>query len=177
MEIITRLPAVSSRKLTIVSGYRCVILMVALICCIIVSDAFMMGARVLRTCKSRDFSGEVINIVQKGRDLTVFATDDDDSEIEEIPINNGEVLKDFLDIADITESVEDDPINDESNAEESIELPAQRQLVWNAAVKSSVRVKELERTVEEYMRLPASECESAPCLIGYCHGLLMSKSH
>jgi Na+-transporting NADH:ubiquinone oxidoreductase subunit NqrC len=177
MEKITRMPAVSSRKLTIVSGYRCVILMVGLICCIIVSDAFMMGARVLRTCRSRDFSREVINIVQKGRDLTVFATDDNDSEIEEMPINNGEVLKDFLDIADNTESVEDDRINDESNAEESNELPSQRQLVWNAAVKSSVRVKELERTVEEYMRLPASECESAPCPIGYCHGLLMCKSH
>lgn len=136
------------------------ILMVGLICCIVVSDAFMMGARVSRNCRSSDFSWEVIDIVQKGRDLTVFATDDDDSEIEEMPINNGEVLKDFLDIADITESAEDDPIDDESNAEESNELPAQRQLVWNAAVKSSVRVKELERTVEEYMRLPASECES-----------------
>jgi hypothetical protein len=32
-----------------------------------------------------------------------------------------------------------------------------RQLTWNAAVKSSVRVKENGRTVEEYMRLPASE--------------------
>lgn len=35
-----------------------------------------------------------------------------------------------------------------------------RQLVWNAAVKSSVRVKELGRSCEEYMRLPATECKT-----------------
>ena len=38
-------------------------------------------------------------------------------------------------------------------------VPTNRQLVWSAAVKSSVRVKELGRTCEEYMRLPASECK------------------
>lgn len=32
-------------------------------------------------------------------------------------------------------------------------------LSWNAAVISSVRVKERGRTCEEYMRLPASECK------------------
>ena len=32
-------------------------------------------------------------------------------------------------------------------------------LSWNAAVKSSVRVKESGRSCEEYMRLPASECK------------------
>lgn len=49
-----------------------------------------------------------------------------------------------------------DPIDADS---EVIPQAANRQLVWNAAVKSSVRVKELGRSCEEYMRLPASECE------------------
>ena len=49
-----------------------------------------------------------------------------------------------------------DPIDTDS---EVIPEAANRQLVWNAAVKSSVRVKELGRSCEEYMRLPASECE------------------
>jgi hypothetical protein len=38
--------------------------------------------------------------------------------------------------------------------------PALPRVTWNAAVKSSVRVKEGRRTCEEYMRLPASECEA-----------------
>lgn len=37
--------------------------------------------------------------------------------------------------------------------------PALPRVTWNAAVKSSVRVKEGKRTCEEYMRLPASECK------------------
>lgn len=38
--------------------------------------------------------------------------------------------------------------------------PALPRVTWNAAVKSSVRVKEGRRTCEEYMRLPASECKT-----------------
>jgi hypothetical protein len=52
------------------------------------------------------------------------------------------------------------PVGFDGTAVESVEIPkANRQLIWNAAVKSSVRVKEVGRTCEEYMRLPASECE------------------
>lgn len=76
------------------------------------------------------------------RDLSCLAVDDDsflDSSVEE----NLELPVDF----DDTEI-------------ESVDVPkANRELVWNAAVKSSVRVKEVGRTCEEYMRLPASECE------------------
>ena len=49
----------------------------------------------------------------------------------------------------------------EADIEEDKEAaPANRELIWNAAVKSSVRVKELGRSCEEYMRLPASECKT-----------------
>lgn len=76
------------------------------------------------------------------RDLSCLAVDDDsffDSSVEE----NLELPVDFVD----TEI-------------ELVDVPkANRELVWNAAVKSSVRVKEIGRTCEEYMRLPASECE------------------
>ena len=159
VENITGMPAVSMRKLTIVSGYRCVLLIVGLICCVKVSETFLTGTRVSRIYKQSYSSREVVNIAQRGRDLTTFASEDD-QEIDSIPFNDGEVLKDFLDISDITENIGGDLVDEESSTEESNDLPAQRQLVWNAAVKSSVRVKELERTVEEYMRLPASECES-----------------
>ena len=162
--------------MTIVSGGRCVLLIVGLICCVMVSDAFMMGARVIRLYGSSDLSREVVSGVQRERDLTIFAGDDNDSELESFPINDSGVLKDFLDISDNTESI-DNIVDDESSSEELTELPAQRQLVWNAAVKSSVRVKELERTVEEYMRLPASECESLSHDISYCHGWTVRNKH
>lgn len=38
-------------------------------------------------------------------------------------------------------------------------ISALPRLNWNAAVISSVRVQERDRTCEEYMRLPASECK------------------
>jgi hypothetical protein len=63
-------------------------------------------------------------------------------------------------------SVEDNlelPVGFDDTEIETVEFQevpkANRELVWNAAVKSSVRVKEVGRTCEEYMRLPASECE------------------
>ena len=184
---------VKSFKLMIVSKYRYILLIVGFICCALVSDAFLIRASVSRSCRfSSHSTGEIINKVQRQRDLTIFSIDDDsETEAESIPITDSEILKDFLDISDITESIKDDTINDESSTEveESNDLPAQRQLVWNAAVKSSVRVKEHVRTVEEYMRLPASECESAAHDIRHCHGpmalkmrqrmliLLISKGH
>lgn len=62
----------------------------------------------------------------------------------------------FLD----SDVVEEMPTGFDVSQDESVDVPkANRELVWNAAVKSSVRVKEVGRTCEEYMRLPASECE------------------
>ena len=66
-----------------------------------------------------------------------------------------------------------DPIDADSD-----EIPeaANRQLVWNAAVKSSVRVKELGRSCEEYMRLPASECKRHIINIDFILSLARNKS-
>lgn len=62
-------------------------------------------------------------------------------------------------VSNVEENVEL-PIGFDDTEIESVDVPkANRQLIWNAAVKSSVRVKEAGRTCEEYMRLPASECE------------------
>lgn len=44
-----------------------------------------------------------------------------------------------------------------SITEEITPEPLQKRVTWTASAKGSVRVKELIRTVEEYMRLPASE--------------------
>ena len=62
---------------------------------------------------------------------------------------------------ELIESDESKEFNGDVDADivEKVDLP-NRQLVWNAAVKSSVRVKELGRSCEEYMRLPATECKN-----------------
>lgn len=60
-------------------------------------------------------------------------------------LENSDSLTSAVNTTDIDETEEVSPV-----------LP---RVTWNAAVKSSVRVKEGRRTCEEYMRLPASECK------------------
>ena len=80
------------------------------------------------------------------------------------------VEDDVFDDLDIPASVDVSNLNADADIEDNT-TPTNRQLVWSAAVKSSVRVKELGRTCEEYMRLPASECKitkiTTVCLSSY----------
>lgn len=68
------------------------------------------------------------------------------------------VEDDVFDDLDIPVGLDVSNLTADSDIEDNT-VPTNRQLVWSAAVKSSVRVKELGRTCEEYMRLPASECK------------------
>ena len=68
------------------------------------------------------------------------------------------VEDDLFDDLDMSEDMDISDLSDDEDIKDTL-APANRQLVWNAAVKSSVRVKELGRSCEEYMRLPASECK------------------
>ena len=68
------------------------------------------------------------------------------------------VEDDLFDDLDMSEDMDISDLSDDIDTKDNL-APGNRQLVWNAAVKSSVRVKELGRSCEEYMRLPASECK------------------